>query len=158
MLRFYFFRIYYSSNRCILYFTLYLSCSCFPSRPGGLGPSHESNYECYTKGDKKLTRGRAQRPGWPNSQLPFRNLLFYDVQTLRLLVFIMFWPNFCKIELSEGCGRSLLIETSKNFENEKFSSAWKLLKLTTGSTLGRRERFWTWKLISFFKVKPIFRG
>ena len=24
----------------------------------------------------------AQRPGWPNSQLPFENLLFYDAQTL----------------------------------------------------------------------------
>ena len=35
-----------------------------------------------------MPRG-AQRPGWPNSQLPIRNLLFYDAQTLRLLVFIL---------------------------------------------------------------------
>ena len=25
--------------------------------------------------------GGAQRPGWPNSQLPIRNLLLYDAQT-----------------------------------------------------------------------------
>ena len=28
----------------------------------------------------------AQWPGWPNSQLPIRNLLLYDAQTLWLLV------------------------------------------------------------------------
>ena len=44
------FRISYRSNRYMLFFLLLqLNSSCFPSRPGGLDPSHESNYNyCIT--------------------------------------------------------------------------------------------------------------
>ena len=43
--RIYFLPIYCSSNSYELTFSRYLNCSCFPSRPGGLGSSHEFNYE-----------------------------------------------------------------------------------------------------------------
>ena len=62
--------------------------------------------------------GGAQRPGWPNSQLPIRNLLSYDAQTWWLLVFILETPFghiSAKLVNQGGCCCSFLIETSQKF-------------------------------------------
>ena len=85
--------------------------------------------------------GGAQRPGWPNSQLPIRNFL-----TLWLLAFIL---KTCSDQIlakliNQGVAAALFSSIfPKNLQNEKFSSNWKLLKLTRGSILGREEQFWT---------------
>ena len=88
-----------------------------------------------------------QRPGWPDSQLPIRNLLFYDAQTWWLLVFILNTPYgqiLAKLVNQGGCC-SFLIETSQTCWK------WKIFPLLKkndwnwhgGSILGREERFWT---------------
>ena len=103
-----------------------------PIRPGGGGP---------------------QRPGWPNSQLPIRNLSL----KLWLLVFI-FKTNFSKIDQSGGL---LLLfshrDVPKIYKMKKFSFTWKLLKLTWGVNFGWRRTILDIK-IHFLKVKPLFRG
>ena len=91
--------------------------------------------------------GGAQRPGWPNSQLPIRNLLSYDAQTWWLLVFILETPFahiLAKLVNQGGCCCSFLIETSQKFWK------WKIFPMLEncwnwhgGSILGREERFWT---------------
>ena len=91
--------------------------------------------------------GGAQRPGWPNSQLPIRNLLSYDAQTWWLLVFILKTPFghiLAKLVHQGGCCCSFLIETSQKFWK------WKIFPMLEncwnwhgGSILGREERFWT---------------
>ena len=43
----------------------------------GAGPSNN----CQITLNPIRPGGGAQRPGWPNSQLPIRNLLSYDAQT-----------------------------------------------------------------------------
>ena len=82
-----------------------------------------------------ILSGLAQRPGWPNSQLPIRNLLLYDTQTWWLSFYPKdtFWPNFSKIDQSGGS--PLLFshwDVPKILKMKIFSSAWKLLKLTLG--------------------------
>ena len=91
--------------------------------------------------------GGAQRPGWPNSQLPIRNLLSYDAQTWWLLVFILETPFghiSAKLVNQGGCCCSFLIETSQKFWKWKIfpmlENCWNWLG---GSILGREERFWT---------------
>ena len=91
--------------------------------------------------------GGAQRPGWPNSQLPIRHLLSYDAQTWWLLVFILETPFghiSAKLVNQGGCCCSFLIETSQKFWK------WKIFPMLEncwnwhgGSILGREERFWT---------------
>ena len=85
----------------------------------------------------------AQTPGWPNSELPFRNLLPYDAHTLWLLVFIFETCSdqiWSKLVNQGACCCSFLIEMSgKNFENEKFSSAWKLLQSTWRVNFGSKR-------------------
>ena len=79
--------------------------------------------------------GGAQRPGWPNSQLPIRNLLSYDAQTWWLLVFILKTPFghiLAKLVNQEGCCCSFLIETS--------------------------QKFWKWKIFLFLKIVEIDMG
>ena len=47
-------------------------------------PLTKRQLKCRRNKNSKLTLsglGGAQRPGWPNSQLPLRNLLSYDAQT-----------------------------------------------------------------------------
>ena len=104
--------------------------------------------------------GGAQRPGWPNSQLPIRNLLSYDAQTWWLLVFILETPFghiLAKLVNQGGCCCSFLIETSQKFWK------WKIFPML--------ENCWNWHggeffvekndsghKNSFFKVKPVFRG
>ena len=87
--------------------------------------------------------GGAQRPGWPNSQLSIRNLLSYDAQTWRLLVFILETPFghiSATLVYQWGCCCSLLIETSqKFFENEKFFLCFKIAEIDMGS------QFWVEK-------------
>ena len=64
--------------------------------------------------------------------------------TFSFYLWDMLWPNFSKIDLSGGL---LLLfshrDVPKIYKMKKFSSTWKLLKLTWGSILGREERFWT---------------
>ena len=62
--------------------------------------------------------GGAQRPEWPNSKLPIRNLLSNDAQTWSLLVFILeipFGHILAKLVNQGGCCCSFLIETSQKF-------------------------------------------
>ena len=102
------------------------------------------------KDEKGLTLsglGGAQRPGWPNSQLPIRNLLSYDAQTWWLLVFVLETPFgriSAKLVNQGGCCCFFLIETSQKFWK------WKIFPMLEncwnwhgGSILGREERFWT---------------
>ena len=70
-------------------------------------------------------------------QLPIRNLLFYDVQTFWLLLFIL---KTCSDQIlakliDQGYYRSSFLQ--KRTKSKKESSAWKLLKLTC--------QFWAWK-------------
>ena len=66
----------------------------------------------------------------------------------------MLWPDSSKIGQSKGWGGGggVLLRLShrdvSSFENEKFSSAWKLLKLTWGSILGHKNDSRHKKLIS----------
>ena len=105
--------------------------------------------------------GWAQRPGWPNLQLPFRNLLFYDAQTLWILVKTYSDQILAKLINQEGggwCCCSFLIETSQKFWK------WKNFLLL--------ENFWNWhgsqfwvekndsghKNLSFLRLKPLSMG
>ena len=82
----------------------------------------------------------AGKPGWPNSQLPFRNLLFYDAQTLWILVFIF---KTCPDQIlvkwinQGGCCCSFLIETSKKF--------WKMFFCMKTAEIDMRGQFWVEK-------------
>ena len=88
---------------------------CFnPIRPGGAG---------------------AQRPGWPNSQLPIRNLLPYDAQTWWLLVFILktpFGQILAKLVNQGGRCCSFLIETSQKLWKWKFFLCLKSAEIDMG--------------------------
>ena len=90
-------------------------------------------------------RGGAQRPGWPNSQLPIR--LSNDAQTWWLLVFILETPFghiLAKLVNQGGCCCSFLIETSQKFWKWKtFPMLENCWNWHGGSILGREERFWT---------------
>ena len=102
-----------------------------------------------------------QRPGWPNSQLPFRNLLPYDAQTLWLLAFAIKTcsiQTLAKLVSQGGCCCSFLIKMSRKFWK------WKNFPLLENcwnwhgeSILGRKERISTWKLI-FLKLNPFAGG
>ena len=77
--------------------------------------------------------GGAQRPGWPNSQLPIRNLLSYNAQTWWLLVFILETPFghiLAKLVNQGGCCCSFLIKTSQKFWK------WKIFPML--------ENCWNW--------------
>ena len=78
---------------------------------------------------------------------PIRNLLFYDAQTLRLLVFIRKTGSdqiLAKL-ISPGVAAALFSSRCpKKFENEKVFLCLKIAEIDTrGSILGREERFWT---------------
>ena len=97
------------------------------------------------------------RPGWPNSQLPFRNLLTYVAQTLRLSVFI---PKTCSDQIlaklvsrgKGGCCCSFLIkDVSKILKMKKFSFARKLLKLASGVNFGSKRSILEIKTHFFLK-------
>ena len=107
------------------------------------------------------------RPGWPNSQLPFRNLLLYDAQTLWLLVFI--FKTYSDQILAKlinrgggggGGGSSFFIKSSRKiFQIKKFSSAWKLLKLTWEVNFeSRRTILDIKKSLFFLKLNPFSGG
>ena len=59
-----------------------------------------------------------QGPGWPNSQLPFKNLLLYDAQSLWLLVFTIKTCSdeiLAKLVNHGSCCCFFLIETFQKF-------------------------------------------
>ena len=88
-------------------------------------------------------------PGWPNSQLPIRNLLSYEAQTWRLLVFILKTPSgqiFSKISQSA----LFSLRHPKNFENENFFFCLKIAKIDMGG------QFWLEKNDSGHK-NPFFK-
>ena len=105
------------------------------------------------EGRKGGREGGAQILGWPNSQLWFRNLLFYDAHTLWLLVFIFKTSSgqiLAKLISGGGGGGGLLLLFShqlrrrKNFENENnFSLLENYWNWHGGSIFGQEERFWT---------------
>ena len=106
--------------------------------------------------------GGAQRPGWPKSQLPIRNILTYDAQTWWILVFILktpFGQILAKL-VSQGGGLLLLFshrDVPKILKMKNFSSAWKLLKLTWWINFGSRRTIMYIKT-HFLNVKPVFQG
>ena len=70
----------------------------------------------------------------------------------------MFWPNFSKIDQSGVAADLFLSRRPKNLQNEKFSSTWKLLKLTWGGgNFGSRRTILDIKLI-FLKLSPFSGG
>ena len=86
--------------------------------------------------------GGAQKPGWPNSQLPIRNLLFYDAQTWWLLVFILkihsdqIWVKL----INQGVAAAYLSsKRPQNFENEKIFLCLKIVEIDMGG------QFWVEK-------------
>ena len=105
--------------------------------------------------------GGAQRTRWPNSQLPIRNLLLYDAQTWWLLVFILktrsdqILAKLINGGGGGGGGWGLLLlfshrDVPKILKMKKFSSAWKLLKLTWRVNFGSKRTILDIKN-SFFK-------
>ena len=86
--------------------------------------------------------GGAQRPGWPNSQLPIRNLLSNDAQTWWLLVFILETPFghiLAKLVNQGGCCCSFLIETSQKFWK------WKIFPMLENCWNWHGGQFWVEK-------------
>ena len=133
----YFFLIYKTLRYRLARALCIFNCSFNPIRPGG----------------------GAQRPGWPNSQLTIRNLLLYDAETWWLLVFILKAHSdqiFSKINQS-----GLLLfrhrDVPKILKMKKFSSAWKLLKLTWGVNFGLRRTILDIKT-RFSKLNPFSGG
>ena len=105
--------------------------------------------------------GGAQRPGWPSSQLPIRNLLLYDSQTWWILVFILKTCSdqiLAKMVNQEVAAALFSLRHAKNVENEKkfplLENCW---NWHGGSILVREKRFWTLKLI-YLKLNPFSRG
>ena len=108
--------------------------------------------------------GGAQR-FWmtPSSQLPIRNLLFYDVQTWRLLVFIL-WTRSDQILpklINQGVAVALFsLKHSKNFEKAKLIFlCLKIVEIDIGAwgggvNFGSRKTIMCIKT-HFFKVKSV---
>ena len=97
----------------------------------------------------------------PSSQLPIRNLLFYDVQTWWLFVFIL-WTRSDQILpklISQGVAAALFsLKHSKNFEKAKL--IFLCLKIVEIDIGGWGGQFWVEKndyvhKNSFFKVKSV---
>ena len=96
-------------------------CNFNPIRPGGGGGAH--------------------RPWWPNSELPVKNLLPYDAQTLWLLVFIFKTCSdqiLAKLVNKGGCCCSFLIETSQNFWKWKIFLCLKIAEIDMGVNFGSK--------------------
>ena len=98
--------------------------------------------------------------GWPNSQLPIRNLLSYDAQTWWLLVFILKARSdqiLAKLINQGGYSCSFLIEMSQKIRKWKnFPLLENFWNWHEGLILVREERFCI--KTHFLKVKPVFRG
>ena len=86
--------------------------------------------------------GGAQRPGWPNSQLTIRNLLFYDAKTWWLLVFILKAHSDQILAKFINQGVAAALSSSRrpqNFENEKTFLCLKIVEIDMG------DQFWVEK-------------
>ena len=99
--------------------------------------------------------GGAQRPGWPNSQLPIRNLLFYHALNV-LTKFYRSW-SIKGGGGGGGCCCSFLIKASQKFTKWKIFLCLEIAEIDMGVNFGSRRTILNIKTL-FFKLNPFSGG